>query len=89
MKKLLFLCATFCVLFSAQAQAQAQAQKQYNEAVERENVLNKQLDNLSKGLPADFRSGDLAAGGVPVLPLVVGGLFLFWLGKRKGRKAAR
>lgn len=71
------------------AQAQAQAQKQYNEAIERENTLNKQLDNLSKGLPADFKSGDLAAGGVPVLPLVVGGLFLFWLGERKGRKAAR
>lgn len=71
------------------AQAQAQAQKQYNEAIERENVLNKQLDNISKGLPADFKSGDLAAGGVPVLPIVVGGLFLFWLGKRKGRKAAQ
>ena len=71
------------------AQAQAQAQKQYDEAVERENVLNKQLDNISKGLPADFKSGDLAAGGVPVLPLVVGGLFIFWLGKRKGRKAAQ
>lgn len=65
------------------AQAQAQAQKQYNEAIERENTLNKQLDNLSKGLPADFKSGDLAAGGVPVLPLVVGGLFLFWLCERK------
>lgn len=71
------------------AQAQAQAQKQYNEAIERENKLNKQLENLSKGLPADFKSGDLAAGVVPVLPLVVGGLFLFWLGERKGRKAAR
>ena len=71
------------------AQAQAQAKKQYDEAVERENVLNKQLDNISKGLPSDFNSGDLAAGGVPVLPLVVGGLFLFWLGKRKGRKAER
>lgn len=71
------------------AQAQAQAQKQYDEAIERENVLNKQLDNISKGLPADFRSGDTWAGGVPVLPLVIGGIFIFLLGERKGKKAAR
>ena len=71
------------------AQAQAKAQREYDEAIERENVLNKQLDNISKGLPADFKSGDLAAGGVPVLPLFVGGLFFFLLGERKGRKAAR
>lgn len=71
------------------AEAQAKAQKQYNEALDRENELNRQLDNISKGLPADYKSGDLAAGGVPVLPLVAGGLFIFWLGTRKGKKAVR
>lgn len=71
------------------AQAQAQAKKQYDEAIERENTLNKQLDNLSKGLPADFKSGDTLAGGFPVLPVFIGGLFIFLLGERKGRKAAR
>lgn len=60
------------------AQAQAQAQKQYDKAIERENDLNRQLDNISKGLPADFKSGDLAAGGLPVWLLVVGGIFFLF-----------
>ena len=68
------------------AEAHSEAQKQYNEAVERENTLNKQLDNISKGLPADYSSDNVAAGGFPVLPLVAGGLFLFWLGTRRGKK---
>lgn len=71
------------------AEAQAKAQKQFNEALDRENELNRQLDNISKGLPADYKSGDFAAGGVPVLPLVAGGLFIFWLGTRKGKKAVK
>lgn len=68
------------------AEAQAKAEENYNSAIEREQELNRQLDNISKGLPADYKSGEVVSGGVPVLPLVLGGLFLFWLGTRRGKK---
>lgn len=64
----------------------AKNQKKYDEAIEQEAELNKKLDNIKNGLPADYQSGEMAAGGVPVLPLLAGGLLLFWLGTRKGKK---
>lgn len=67
------------------AQAQAKAQKEYDEAIERENVLNKQLDNISKGLPADFRTeAEKTKNYIPYI--IAGGALLYWLGTRRGKK---
>lgn len=66
------------------AEAQAKAQKDYDAAIERENELNRQLDNISKGLPADYKAGEIA--GFPTWGIVAGGVLLFWLGTRKGRR---
>lgn len=66
------------------AQAQAKAQKEYDEAIERENILNKQLDNISKGLPADFRSEAEKTNYIPYI--IAGGAFLYWLGTRRVEK---
>lgn len=69
------------------AEAQAKAQKDYYAAIERENELNRQLDNISKGLPADYTPGEIA--GFHAWGIVAGGVLLFWLGTRKGRRAKK
>lgn len=67
------------------AEAQAKAQKNYDEAIARETELEKQLDNISRGLPADFGSTK-TAGEFPILLIIAGGALLYWLGTRKGKR---
>lgn len=71
------------------AEAQAKAKEEYENAIAKENELQKQLNNISKGLPADYQEAAGVFAGVPTWGIIAGGILLFWLGTRKGRKAAR